>query len=140
MPTVTRVNPVLEDPLLTRVPLEYEALFYPYGFPARIRSNSARILSAAEASYGTCRQEVDSHPVDLRVLVEPGSGPACAELPVLQSQGNLLSLVADAENFAALDLNGGFGSCWVTRATADETDYFRQHFLDVMISRLLRRN
>jgi hypothetical protein len=137
MPTAAELDRVLEDPLLTTVPLEYEALFYPYGFPARIRSNAAIILTAAEASYGTYRRKFEIAPLDVRLLVAESPSAAPAALPVLQSQKNLLSLVADAENFASLELDTGFAFAWVTRATAENTDYLRQYFLDVVICCLL---
>ena len=137
MPTVTAFEPVVGDPLRTKVPLDHEGLFYRYGFPVRIRSNSAIPLNAAAISYGTSRQKFDAVPLDVRIIVAESSSPARAEAPIFRSQGNLMTLVIDAENFASLDLNTGFGFGWVTRATAETTDYFRQCFLDVITYCLL---
>ncbi len=136
MPAIS-IEPVVNDPLMTRVPLEDEALVYPYGFPVRIRSNSPLTLHAAEISCSTYRQKFDFPPLDVRVLVSDSPSPALSEPPTFRSQGNLLALVADAENFACLDLNNGFSFGWVTKATAEKTEYFRQCILDVMIYCLL---
>lgn len=137
MSTAIVVEPVIRDPLLTRVPLDQEGLFYRFGFPVRIRSNSTIPLRAAAISYGGYRQRFDVPPLDVRVLVAETPGPARTDPPVFRSQGNLMTIVIDAENFASLDLNAGFGFGWVTRATADKSEYFRQCFLDVMTYCLL---
>ena len=133
----TAIEPAVEDPLMTRVPLEYEGLFYPYGYPVRIRSNSALTLQAAEISYRASQPKVEASPLDVRVLIAESLSPARTHPPVFRSQGHLLTLVVDAENFAGLDLDKGFGFGWITRATAERFDYFRQNFLDVIIYCLL---
>jgi len=130
-------EPVTNDPLLTRIPLEYEAEFYPYNFPARIRSNSPVILQAAEVSWGTYKKRFDTPPLDIRLLVSESSSPGRLEPPVFRSQGHLLSIVGDYENFASLDLRSGFSFGWVTANTAANTEYLRQCILDVMIYPLI---
>jgi hypothetical protein len=137
MPAAIALEPVLNDPLQTRVPLDQVGIFYSYGFPVKILSNSAMVLRAAEISFGFYGQKFNFPPLDVRVLVSDSPRPAPTEPPTFRSQGNLLTLVADSENFASLDLNTGFGFGWVTKATAEKTDYFRQCFLDVMIYCLL---
>jgi hypothetical protein len=128
-----RVN----DPLLTRVPLDYEALYYPYGFPVRVRSNSTTTLKAAHRSWSTYRCQHDQAPLDIRLALSESSSPGCVEPPVFRSQGHLLSIVSDRENFAFLDLDAGFAFGWATEATAQNQEYFRQCLLDVMVYPLL---
>ena len=128
-----RVN----DPLLTRVPLDYEGMFYPYGYPARIRSNSPITLEAAARSWSTYRRRHNETPLDIRLVISESSNPPCSEPPAFRSQGHLLSIVADRENFALLDLQAGFAFGWATQATAQKQEYFRQCLLDVMIYPLL---
>jgi hypothetical protein len=129
--------PPFNDPMLTRTPLEHEILLYPYGFPARIRSNSPITIAAAEVSWSTYRQRFEYEPLDIRLLVSDSESPARVDPPTFRSQGHLMSIVGDAENFAALDLHGGFSFGWVTKNTALHTEYFRQCFLDVMIYPLI---
>ncbi|MGA3023379.1 MAG: hypothetical protein ABSF98_01280 [Bryobacteraceae bacterium] len=137
MPTAAALEPVTNDPLLTRTPLEYEGLFYPYEFPVRIRSNSPITLRAAEVSWGTYKKRFDTPPLDVRLLISESSSPGRLEPPVFRSQGHLLSIAGDSENFACLDLRAGFSFGWVTSNTAANTEYFRQCFLDVMIYPLI---
>ncbi|MGA2185371.1 MAG: aldolase [Bryobacteraceae bacterium] len=138
MPTAAAaLEPVTNDPLLTRTPLEYEGLFYPYEFPVRIRSNSPIALRAAEVSWGTYKKRFDTPPLDVRLMISESSSPGRLDPPVFRSQGHLLSIVGDSENFACLDLREGFSFGWVTKNTAANTEYFRQCFLDVMIYPLI---
>lgn len=137
MPESLCLEPVVNDPLLTRVPLDYDATFFPYGFPVRIRSNSAITLEAAERSWSTYRQRYDSTPLDVRLLLSESDNPGRTEEPTFRSQGHLLSIVVDRENFATLDLEAGFAFGWATKATAANQEYFRQCLLDVMIYPLL---
>jgi hypothetical protein len=127
----------VNDPLFTRIPLQYEALYYPYGFPVRLRSNSATTLIAAERSWSTYRCRHDQAPLDIRLVLSESSSPACTEPPIFRSQRHLLSIVSDRENFAFLDLEAGCAFGWATEATAQNQEYFRQCLLDVMIYPLL---
>ena len=138
MSTSVCVEPYINDPLLTRVPLEHDCIVFPYGFPARIRSNSALVIQAAEASWSSYRQIYGAAPIEIRCLVSDSSSPARTEAPVFRSQGHLLTIISDSENFACLDLTASFSFGWVTQATAENTEYFRQCFVDVMIYPLLK--
>lgn len=125
------------DPLQTRVSTNCRRTVFPYGFPVHIRSNSRLVLEAAEISWGTYRQQHSLPALDVRCFVSDVESPACVEPPQFRSQAHLLSIVADHENFACLDLEQGFSFGWVTKNTARSTEYFRQCFLDVMIFPLL---
>jgi hypothetical protein len=137
MASLLSLEPRVNDPLLTRVPLEHEKMFYPYGFPVRIRSNSLTTLNAADRSWGTYRCRHHSPPLDIRMVLSSSNSPGCLEPPTFRSQGHLLSIVADRENFASLDLSTGFAFGWATEATAQNQEYFRQCLLDVMMYPLL---
>ncbi len=137
MPLTVALEPTLNDPLLTQVPLDYGAMFYPYGFPVRLRSNSRLTLEAADKSWSTYRHKFEQPALDVRLLISASDRPGCTEPPVFRSQGHLLSIVADCDNFACLDLNAGFSFGWATNSTARNTEYFRQCLLDVMIYPLL---
>ena len=131
------LEPVINDPLLTRLPLNHQAVFYPYGFPVKLQSNSPIPIAAAEVSWSTYRRKFDTQPLDVRMLISESESPAYTEPPTFRAQGHLLSIVADAENFACLDLNEGLSFGWATKATAQKTEYFRQCLLDVMMYPLL---
>jgi hypothetical protein len=129
--------PVVNDPLLSRIRLEHEAMLYPYGFPAKIRSNSATTLKAAGRSWGACRRRYDYSPLEIRMALSESDSPGCLEPPTFTAHGHLLSIVADRENFGSVDLDAGFAVGWATEATAANQEYFRRYLLDVMICALL---
>ena len=141
MTTITEptedIRALTKDPLFTRTPVTKEQIFFPYGFPVQLSSNSAHVIEAAETSWGTYRCRFRRPPLDVRCFVSESAGPACTEPPVFRSQRHLLSIVADNENFALLDLEQGFSFGWMTSATVQSMEYFRQCFLDVMIYPLL---
>jgi hypothetical protein len=139
MPASLCLDPVVNDPLLTRVPLDCDATFYPYGFPVRIRSNSPITIEAANRSWKTYRQRYDYPPLDIRILLSKSTSSPCTEEPAFRSQGHLLNIIMDRENFACLDLEAGFAFGWATEATALNQEYFRQYLLDVMIYQLLEK-
>lgn len=136
-PPTSRSLERMNDPLLVRTKMTHECEIYPYGFPVRLASNSPLVMEAAAISWGTYKRHFITPPLDVRCLVSDSDKPACVEPPVFRSQQHLLSIVADAENFACLDLERAFSFGWVTRKTAESTEYFRQCFLDVMIYPLL---
>jgi hypothetical protein len=127
----------IKDPLFVRTPLIHERVIYPYGFPVSLASNSPLVLQAADISWGTYQNLFMTPPLDVRCLVGDSDSPACVEPPVFRSQSHLLSIVVDNENFACLDLERAFSFGWVSRKTAESTEYFRQCILDVMIYPLL---
>jgi hypothetical protein len=134
----TSCEVLVNDPLLTRVPLDYEAMFYPHGYPVRIRSNSSTTLEAAHRSWSTYKCRHSPTGLEIRLIISKSSRPAYTEPPTVRSQGHLLSIVADGENFASIDLNAGFAFGWATEATARNQDYFRQHLLHMMVYPLLQ--
>ncbi len=125
------------DPLLARVPLEHEAIVYRYGYPIRIRSNSLTPLDTARKSWNTCECRYDDAPLDIRLFLSKSDSPGCLEIPTVRSRGHLLSIVADHENFASLDLKTGFAAGWLTESTIQNEEYFRENILCAMIDPLL---
>ncbi|MFL6353286.1 MAG: aldolase [Bryobacteraceae bacterium] len=131
----SRVMP-LRDPLLAFVPLPFEHIFYPFGFPVQIKSNEKAVLHAAERSWGTSRKRFDEAQLEVRYLICNGPRKR-APAPVCRAQGNVLTMVADEHNYACSDLMRGFGSAWLTERTVDEVEYFRYTFLEGLVYGLL---
>lgn len=104
----SRVMPS-RDPLLAFVPLPFERVFYPHGFPVRVKSNEQAVLQAAERSWGMSQQRFDEAQIEVRYLVCKGPRKR-APAPVCRAQCNVLTMVADEHNYACSDLMRGFGS------------------------------
>ena len=99
----------VSDPVLRNVEMPLCATYYPLGFPVEISTNSCYILEAAEESWG--QFSVGSFaqpPLQLRIGVLEGESNKCPPAPVCRSQRNLLSIVADVDNFMVCDLEQRF--------------------------------
>lgn len=126
------VEPSEEDPVRSMTELPLRALHFPLGFALEIYTNSPAVLTAAEQSWGLFQPKFHYPPLTLRLGVTEnaldsyGIPPA----PVCRSQGNLLSNIADAQNFVISDLNAGFSFGWITQQTAETPLYLRYHILE----------
>ncbi len=128
----TQAEPNPADPLHVSTPLLQSKCFYPFGFPVRISSNSRIVLESAELSWSHHTKRFDTDELEVRCFVSESESAACSTPAVFRSQEHLVTIVADYENFAAVDLNERLSFGWVTNATAANTNYFRYMFLDAM--------
>jgi hypothetical protein len=125
------------DPLLIGFDLPITGTLYPSGFPLELSTNSPEVMRAAEQSWACFPKRFDCMPLRVRVAVaDSGPGPVPA-VPVFRAQEHLVSIVADAENFAVCDYTRRFGFCWTTRATVADPAYFRYCFLGAAVYVLL---
>jgi hypothetical protein len=134
MKTITAadvVEPAISgDPLLRSIDLPLKRVFHPLGFSVEVITNSEEILAAAEESWGGLHRVFSEPPLELRIaLGESGSG-VCPPAPVYRAQRNLLSIVADARNFAVCDRDQGFAFAWIDADPVEHQSYLRYHFLE----------
>jgi len=119
------------DPIFYDLELPLQGVYHPLGFSVEIATNSDQVLLAAEESWGHFRKTVAEPPLQIRVAVLEGSSKALS-VPTVRAQRNLLVRVADAANFSVSNMELGFSSCWLTRATAADRGYVRYYFLEGM--------
>lgn len=125
------------DPLRATLPLPYQHVLFPFGFPVQVKSNDGTLIRLAERSWGRFQQRFRAAPLEVRFLVFDVPARRRPPVPVFRAQSNLLTLVADARNFASCDLAGGFGFACLTKGTVRNHDYVRYHFLESMVYCLL---
>jgi len=119
-------------PLLARQEFTHRRTFYPLGFAVEIETNSIEILLAASESWGEHVCASIEPPLSIRLGVTQADSAGCPPAPVPRSDGHLLSIVADAANFAVCDLLKGVAFGWVSEATVKSRLYFRYHFLEAI--------
>jgi hypothetical protein len=115
------------------VELPLEATLYPLGYAVHIATNSSKILSAAEESWGRYPQQFPAPILHLRIVVSPGGSASGLTVPVCRAQRHLLVNIAGADNFAVCDLARGFGFSFLSSAAAENADYIRYHFIESMV-------
>jgi hypothetical protein len=126
-----------EDPVLSNFSLPLRAVFYPLGFAVEIATNSGDVLIAAEESWGRFRKTFSEPPVRMEIGVTFDGSKECPAVPECRSRANLITTLADPDNFAVCDLSRGFGFAWVTQGTAKNRAYFRYYFLEASVLMLL---
>lgn len=134
LPQETSSSPI-DDPLLCKVELPLQAVFYPLGFAFEIITNSQAVLDAAGESWGHTEQRDSGPALQLRIGVTArisGNRPPCPPCPVVRGQQHLLSIVADAHNQAICDLKAGFAFGWLTEDALRHPAYVRYHFLEAV--------
>jgi len=120
------------DPLLFFEPLPLEQLFWPLGFPVRVRTNSQIVLDAANASWGECRSRFDTKPIEIHAGVHGLEGGATPPMPVYRSLDYLLTGTATPHDSFVSDLRQGRSFGWVTPAAVADFAYYRYAFLEAM--------
>src|SRR5215467_12994265 len=124
------------DPLLYHLDFPFRASFSPLGFPMCVSSNSPALVAAAEQTWGRFPALFAAEPIHLRV----GVSEICSELPqppVLRAHRGIITVISNALNFAVCDVTAGFSFGWFTPAVVADADFFRYHFLDLMVGLLL---
>jgi hypothetical protein len=109
-----------------------EAIYYPLGFPVKVRSNSRAILAAAEQSWRNSGPVFLHTPLEITIAVtRRGTGgrdlPAAPEFRLNES---LLVQSSDRDNFILANLANGRAAGLVTEATAECTLFLRYYFLE----------
>lgn len=118
------------DPLFHFAPLPYSGIFYPYGFPVRLRTNSQAVMDAAEVSFGLFEEEFPGAPLDVAVHVSSEEGKPFPPPPVVRSHQHLLSVASDAAHFGVIDFAAGYSVVWVSPRVLEDPEFFRYYFLD----------
>ena len=128
---MVRVDP---DPLQITADLPLQAEFHPLGFRVRVATNCEEILAAAAASWRHFPAAFDAPPLDLHILVEPGSDPP--QPPKFRARRNLIAIHSGA-NLAICDHTRRFAFSSLSTAAAANHAFVRYYFLEAMVLFLL---
>lgn len=119
------------DPLLADASLPLRGVFFPLGFPLEFYTNSAAVYAAARQSWHKFPPKFFCTPLVLRIGVHgPEHRTDVPPAPVPRGRRELLTCIADAENFFVCNLDRGFSFGWVAPQTAHSTLYLRYHILE----------
>jgi hypothetical protein len=119
----------------SRHPLEaYETplrqMFYPLGFPAEIRTNSARVLEAAAELWSKFEKRHDTQAILVDVNVVESDLTECPPAPAYRLMWPLMVTVADTENYIVSDLVRNWTQMTISQATEKHDLYLRYFFLE----------
>lgn len=125
------------DPLCYSVELPFEIVLHPLGFRLQLSTNSAEVIQAAQEQWAEFPSLFHDRLIEIRVVVSDDEQAPCSTGLIWRAQRHLLALEADRHNFAVCDVEKGFAFCWLVPATARNHDFFRSHFLNILINVIL---
>jgi hypothetical protein len=131
-PASERTAPVY-DPLCHGVDLPEETVLHPLGFRMQLSTNSVEVIRAAEEQWAEFPPLFHDRRIEIRVAVSDDEQAPCSTGLIWRAQGHLLALEADRYNFAVCDVEKGFSFCWLVPATARNHEFFRSHFLNILL-------
>ena len=120
---------VTADPVLSAFDLPLRRTFYPIGYPLVLETNSQDVMQAAEEGWGEFQCMFHDEPVRVCLGVADCDSESPLPASMVRSRENLVSIVADPENFMLCDLDKGFAFGWVTASTAADHPLLRYRFL-----------
>lgn len=126
---------VRPDQLLCNVDLPLRREYHPVGFRLHLATNARDVADAADECWRDYGPEFACEPMEFRVVVEAGGG--LASQPCFRMQRQLLSIVSDAHNFAAVDLSSQLACIHVSKDTAADHTVLRWFFLESIAYTLL---
>ena len=106
--------------------------YHPLGYPVSVVTNCAAVLEAAEESWGAFQKLFSGDPIQLRIVVDEGTGNVPEAPPEYRSRSGVFSITADEANAAACDLMKGTGTARFAGGTVQNRAQFRYYFLDAM--------
>ena len=110
--------------------LALESMFYPLGFPMRVRTNSEEVLQQCRLKWGFFKQEVDIEPMETQIHVVDTQSRECPPAPAVHVVENMLLLSADADNVCVVQIPRGKTRMVVSSAAVAHPAYFSQRFLE----------
>jgi hypothetical protein len=130
--TADVVDPAIAcDPLQRRVSLPLRREWFPLGFPAEISTNSSQVLDAAGASWDYWKHRIFPGPgITIHISVTEDRENALLPAPIFRGREHLVSVVADAHNYAVCDVEKSFAFAWLSQDAVADPLYLRYHFLE----------
>jgi hypothetical protein len=105
-----------------------QAMFYPFGFPAEVRTNSRRVLEQFRQMWGKFEREHDTEPIRCDVQLIGSSLTGCPPEPTCRLMLPLIIHVADTDNYSIIDLERGRARITISEAALRHPLYL-QYFL-----------
>jgi hypothetical protein len=107
--------------------------FYPLGFPAELRTNSAEMLDEAEEKWGVFEKRFDTQTIRLDVHVVESDSSECPPTPWCQIMQPLVVTVADINNYSIADISLNKTQMTLSTAALRNKAYLRCFFLDGIV-------
>lgn len=110
--------------------LEQQAMFYPFGFPTLVRTNSAEIIRQFCFLWNKFEKKFDTETIVADVQVIETEATECPPAPEYRYVEQALVAVADANNYCVANLSQNRTRMVISSAAMRYPLYLRQFFLE----------
>lgn len=111
-------------------PLTMEGMFFPLGFPLRVRTNSAEVLHQCARKWGNFEPRTLNNPIEADIHVVDSAASECPPVARCHFMGNLLVMVADSHNVCTAEFPWGRTRMVISTAAVRYPHYLNQTFLE----------
>jgi len=113
-------------------PLTMEGLFFPLGFPLRVRTNSDDVLRQCTEKWGMFARRSHDRPIEADIHVIEDDATECPPLPEWHFMGNVLVMAADSRNLCTANFPWGKTRMVISTAALKHPHYLAQTFLETV--------
>ncbi len=136
MLTIEQIESVCDDPRSSSLPhqmvessaLPLRAVFYPFGFPAEVRTNSHAVLEQYGELWGKFQHQQNAPPVRCDVQLVESDAVDCPPAPTYRLGLPFMVCVADRDNYCIVDLERSHARIVLSQAALRHPLY-AQYFL-----------
>lgn len=126
-------------PELPKPALSLKRIFYPFGFPVEVKTNSFEVFDVLDSLWGKFEQQHDLVPIKSEVHVVEGDSTECPPLPVYRLMSPLFVSIADRDNYSIIDMEHNTAQICLSRAALRHKLYAGYYFLGTPVSCIATR-
>jgi hypothetical protein len=119
--------------------LDLKKIFYPYGFPVEVKTNSSEVLDILEPLWGRFEQAHDTVPISAEMYVVQSDSMECPPLPDYRITSSLFITIADRDNYSIIDMEHSTAQVFLSSAALRHKLYAGYYFLTSPISCIATR-
>jgi hypothetical protein len=118
-------------PRLMMEPAELSLLgtYFPFGFPAEVRTNSELVLEQFRELWGKFSKQRDTEPIRCDVQLVQDNATACPPTPTCRLMLPLMISIAGADNYCIVDLERAQAKMAISHAALRHPAYAQYFFL-----------
>jgi hypothetical protein len=113
--------------------LPLRRIFYPLGFPAEVRTNSAEMLAEAEEKWGIFEKRFDTETIQVDIHVVETDSTECPPAPWCRIMQPLVVMVSDSDNYSISDISRNRTQMTLSTAGLRNKPYLRCFFMDSIV-------
>src|ERR1700733_6732994 len=113
--------------------LSLRRIFYPLGFPAELRTNSAEMLAEFEEKWGIFEKRFDTETIQVDIQVVETDSTECPPAPSCRIMQPLVVTVSDSNNYSIADISRNRTQMVLSTAGLRNKPYLRCFFMDSIV-------